>query len=120
MHSGRSVFDADWNWIDTRGITAYDFETPAALAFFGDGTSVPGNVYPTMTYRVNSLTLGLSMPLSERASLRLFNYLEHGHIRDWHYDGLDAQRVIDHRVYSDGGPRDYRANLIGLLLSVQL
>jgi hypothetical protein len=28
--------------------------------------------------------------------------------------------VIDHRVYSDGGPRDYRANLVGLLLSVQL
>lgn len=117
---GRIRFDADWNWLDARGITAYDFETPAALAFFGDGTTVPGNVFPTMNYRVNALTLGLSVPMSERISLRLFDYLEHGHIRDWHYDGLDAQRVIDHRVYSDGGPRDYRANLVGLLLSVQL
>jgi hypothetical protein len=117
---GRVRIDLDWNWLDARGITAYDFETPAALAFFGDGTSVPGNVFPAMTYRVNALTLGLSIPIGERISVRLFDALEHGRVRDWHYDGLDTQRVIDHRVYSDGGPRDYHANLIGVLLGVQL
>jgi hypothetical protein len=116
----RLRFDADWSWLDARGITAYGFATPAALAYFGDGVSVPGNVFPPLRYRVNSLVLGLTMPLGERISLRLFDSFARGDIRDWHYDGLDTQRVLDHRVYSDGGPRDYRANLIGLLLSVRL
>ena len=117
---GRVRFDADWNWLDARGITAYDFATPAALAYFADGTAVPGNVFPPMRYRVNSLLLSLSLPLGERVSLGLFDSFARGHIRDWHYDGLDAQRVVDHRVYSDGGPRDYRANLVGVLVSVRL
>jgi hypothetical protein len=117
---GRLRFDADWNWLDARGVTAYDFATPAALAYFGDGTSVPGNAFPPMSYRVNSLALGISVPLGERLGLRVFDIFARGRIHDWHYEGLDTERVFDHRVYSDGGPLDYRANLVGLLLSVQL
>ena len=73
-----------------------------------------------MSWRVNSFDIGITFPLHERASLRLFDYYERASIRDWHYDGFDRVRVIDHRVYADGGPESYDANMVGLLLRVTL
>lgn len=73
-----------------------------------------------MTYRVNGLTLGVTFPLTQRMSLRVFDYYEKGDVLDWHYEGLSANRVIDHRVYTDGGPTDYSANLVGVLLNIEL
>jgi hypothetical protein len=66
------------------------------------------------------LTIGLTFPLSRRMSLRVFDYYERATIADWHYAGFDAGQVIDHRVYTDGGPESYSANLVGLLLDVAL
>ena len=81
----------------------------------------PGSgAFPTMTYRINSLTFGVRIPLCDRVALRVFDYYERGRISDWHYLGFDAGRVIDHRVYTDGGPQDYNANLVGLLLDIRL
>jgi hypothetical protein len=117
---GRVRFDANWNTIYSRGTTSYRFATPLALAYFGDGTTVPGNVFPPMTYQVNALTIGLTIPVVERISLRLFDYYERGHISDWHYAGFDAGLVYDHRVYTDGGPQSYSANLVGLLVNIRL
>ncbi|MFI4969085.1 MAG: MtrB/PioB family outer membrane beta-barrel protein [Lysobacterales bacterium] len=117
---GRVRLDASWQFIDARGTTSYSFATPAALAYFGDGTTVPGNAFPPMTYRVNALTVGVTIPIVERISLRLFDYYEHGRISDWHYAGFDTSRVFDHRVYTDGGPQSYSANLLGLLVDIRL
>ncbi|MGA9422998.1 MAG: MtrB/PioB family outer membrane beta-barrel protein, partial [Rhodanobacteraceae bacterium] len=117
---GRVRFDAVWNYINARGITRYRFATPAALAYFQDADLVPGNAFPPMTYRVDALTLGLTIPLLENVSLRVFDYYELARVNDWHYAGLDRTRVIDHRVYTDGGPRGYSANVVGLLVDVRL
>ena len=116
----RVRLDVDWNYLNTRGTTSYRFATPAALAYFGDGTSVPGNVFPPMTYQVNTLTIGLTIPIIERISLRLFDYYERGRVSDWHYSGFDTGLVYDHRVYTDGGPQSYSANLVGLLVTIRL
>lgn len=116
----RATWDAGWTWINTRGSNAYSFATPSALAYFGDGSSVPGNAFPDTRYRVQSLTLGVSVPFGHRVSMRVFDTWARGHFEDWHYAGLDQVRVIDHRVYADGGPRSYRTNLLGVLLQVQL
>jgi hypothetical protein len=113
-------FDASWTYLDAQGTTRYRFASPAALAYFADGVSGDSNEFPPLAYRVNSLTLGLTIPLMRRVSLRLFDYYERGHVSDWHYAGLDAGYVIDHRVYTDGGPQSYDANLIGLLVSIEL
>lgn len=117
---GRVRLDADWNLIDARGITRYRYDTPLALAYFGDATAVPGNVFPPMRWRVNALTVGVTVPMGPRVSLRLFDRYERGDISDWHYQGFDATRVIDHRVYTDGGPESFDANLVGLLLDIRL
>lgn len=118
---GRLRVDLGWNLVDSRGVTAYRFASPVALAYFEDGLGgATDGRFPTMRYRVDSIVLGLSLPLSRRVALRVFEQYERGRVDDWHYLGLDAARVIDHRVYSDGGPSGYSTNLIGLLLDFRL
>lgn len=117
---GRVRLDASWNRIDARGTTAYRFTTPAALAYFQDAERVPGNRFPDSDYRVDSITLGVTIPLMQRVALRVFDRYERGRISDWHYAGFDSGRVFDHRVYADGGPEGYSANLFGLLLDIAL
>ena len=118
---GRVRLDLSWNLVDTRGLTSYRFASPVALAYFADGLSGgDSGTFPAMRYRVDSLSLGASVALTSRVSLRAFDLFERGRIADWHYLGLDAARVIDHRVYSDGGPSGYTTNLIGVLLDLRL
>jgi hypothetical protein len=118
---GRVRLDLSWNLVDARGLTSYRFASPVALAYFVDGLSGgDSGTFPAMRYRVDSLSLGTSVALTSRVSLRAFDRFERGRIDDWHYLGLDAARVIDHRVYSDAGPSDYTTNLIGVLLDLRL
>jgi hypothetical protein len=116
---GRVRFDLGWNFIYSRGITSYTFASPVALAYFADGL-VPNDAFPPMTYHVSGLTIGATIPIIQRVSLRVFDYYERGHIDDWHYSGFANGQVIDHRVYTDGGPQSYSANLVGVLLNIEL
>lgn len=118
----RVRLDLDWSSLYARGITDYAYASSLALAW---ADTVPNDdpgrgAFAPMRYRVNTLALGLIVPVIERVSLRLFGLYEHGRVSDWHYAGFDARRVIDHRVYTDGGPQDYSAHLVGLLLDVRL
>lgn len=118
---GRVRLDANWNLLYSRGVTGYRYASPLALAYPDLNSDGAGSgAFPPMTYRVNSLNLGITIPLLERVSLRVFDSWERGRINDWHYLGFDTQRVYDHRVYTDGGPESYNANLIGLLLNIRL
>lgn len=122
-HDFRGVrLDADWNSLSSRGITAYSYASSLALAW---ADVVPNDdpgagAFAPMRYRVDTLALALVFPVAERISLRLFGLYERGRVDDWHYAGFDAGRVIDHRVYTDGGPESYDASLIGVLLDVRL
>ncbi|MEO5560598.1 MAG: MtrB/PioB family outer membrane beta-barrel protein [Dokdonella sp.] len=118
---GRVQLDASWNMLYSRGVTAYTYASPLAPAYPEDGVDgAGGGAFPAMTYRVNTLNIGITLPLMQRVSLRLFDSWERGSISDWHYLGFDTTRVYDHRVYTDGGPESYSANLIGLLLDIRL
>lgn len=119
---GRIRFDANWNYIYSRGLDNYDYASPAALAYpnAANGAGSGSGKFPSMTYRVQSLMVGATMPLTKRVSLRVFDYFEFGSINDWHYLGFDTSRAYDHRVYTDGGPKNYKANVFGVLLNVQL
>jgi hypothetical protein len=119
---GRARLDVDWNSLHSRGITAYSYASSLALAW---ADTVPNDdpgagAFAPMRYRVDTLALALVFPVAERISLRLFGVYERGRVDDWHYAGFDARRVIDHRVYTDGGPEDYSAHLVGVLLDVRL
>jgi hypothetical protein len=116
---GRARFDADWHRLDAGGRLRYRVATPVAFAYFGDGF-VEGNAFAPMRYRLDALTLALTLPLADGVALRLFDRYERADVRDWHHDGLDVQRVLDHRVYLDAGPAGYHVNLVGMLLEIRL
>lgn len=121
-HIGRVRLDASWNYTYSRGIDAYAYAGPTALAY---PATVPGagpgsGEFPALVYRIQSLTVGVTVPITERVSMRFFDYYERGHVSDWHYLGFDQTLVQDHRVYTDAGPQSYRANLVGMLVNVQL
>jgi hypothetical protein len=119
-HHFRSVrLDFTWNYLSSRGITSYSYASPGAFTTPEFATNA-GSQFPAMTYDVNSLTLSLTVPLNERASLRLFDYYERGQISDWHYAGFNQTLVYGQRVYTDAGPQGYNANLIGLFVNVRL
>jgi hypothetical protein len=116
---GPTRLDFSWNYQASRGITSYNFASPGALT---DASVAPtaGSQFPAMTYIVNSLTASFTVPLSDRASLRLYDYYEHGQISDWHYAGFNNTLVYGSRAYTDGGPQGYNTNVIGLFVNVKL
>lgn len=116
---GRATLDGSWNWTYSRGTTGYRYASPAALTAPALAALLAGE-YPPMVYRSNSYTLSLSLPLSSRIGLRLFDTYEKAVLSDWHYLGFENGQVFDHRVYTDGGPEGYSVNLLGVLLEIQL
>jgi len=119
---GRVRLDASWNYLYSRGTDGYTYAGSSALAYpdTAPNAGPGGGAFPAMVYRVNSLNIGLTFPIARRVSMRLFDYYERGRVSDWHYLGLDAGYVIGNRVYTDGGPVSYSANLVGVLVNVQL
>ncbi|QIL20749.1 MtrB/PioB family outer membrane beta-barrel protein [Thermomonas sp. HDW16] len=116
---GRTMLDAAWNLTDSRGITSYRFNSPGALVSPALAATANGR-FPSMTYRTNTLSLGLTIPVNQRVRMRVFDTYERGRISDWHYLGFDDTQVFDHRVYTDGGPGDYRVNMVGMTVEVAL
>ncbi|MDR2013527.1 MAG: MtrB/PioB family outer membrane beta-barrel protein [Rhodanobacter sp.] len=118
---GRVRLDLNWNTLYSRGLTGYTYAGPTALAHpLSNQIGAGGGAFPAMIYRVNSITAGVTVPFTQRISLRLFDTYERGRINDWHYLGLDQSLVAGNRVYLDAGPRSYRENLIALLLTITL
>jgi hypothetical protein len=118
----RARVDLTWNYIYSRGVDDYSYAGSSALAYPTSvaSTGAGGGAFPGMTYRVNSFTASLTVPLTDRLSVHLFDYYELGRISDWHYAGFDEGLVVGNRVYTDAGPQNYAANVIGVLFNLRL
>jgi hypothetical protein len=114
---GRVRLQLAGNYTDSRGTTDLSFASPAALAW---PTLLTGNAFPAMQHEVLSISASLHIPINDQISLRVFDLYERGRLSDWHYQGFDASRVYDHRVYVDGGPEHYSDNLVGLMIQIRL
>jgi hypothetical protein len=117
---GNARVDLGWNYLQSRGITSYSYASSGALTYPTITAAEAGNQFPAMTYKVSSLTLNVTIPVSHTTSLRIFDYFERGRISDWHYNGFDSTLVYGDRVYVDAGPQNYNANVLGVFLSVKL
>ena len=117
--AGRFTFNADWNWLYSRGTTRYRYASPGALANPAQAPLLNGR-FPDMVHRTNALTLGMHVAINDRLGLRLFDTYQRGNSFDWHYLGFENGQVYDHRVYTDGGPEAYSVNMIGAMLEVKL
>lgn len=116
---GRATLDAAYDWMDSTGTTRFRFNSVGALQFSPFAPFDPQQ-FPDMRTQVQSLTLGIHLPITPRFGIRLFDTYQRGRLSDWHYAGFDVQRVYDQRVYIDGGPRDYSVNMFGVLFEVKL
>jgi Putative outer membrane beta-barrel porin, MtrB/PioB len=114
----RATFDLAWSYIYSRG--TIDYSAASAGAFEYPDEFSPAGSFPAMTYRVNSVTAGATVQLSERASLRLFDKYEKGSIADWQYNGFSQGLVVGNTLYTDGGPQSYSENLVGVLVNIKL
>ncbi|HET9820089.1 MAG TPA: MtrB/PioB family outer membrane beta-barrel protein [Rhodanobacteraceae bacterium] len=119
---GRVRVDLGYTYTYALGRVGYVFASPGALPVtqkpFVDAA---GNAFPDNHYHINTVQLGLDVALSRTFGIRVFDIFTTGSFADWHYAGLQDNRVIDHRIYTDLGPqRHYRANLVGLMLNVKL
>jgi hypothetical protein len=114
----RATFDLAWSYIYSRG--TIDYSAASAGAFEYPDEFSPAGSFPAMTYRVNSVTAGATVQLSERASLRLFDKYEKGSIADWQYNGFSQGLVVGNTLYTDGGPQSYSENLVGILVNIKL
>lgn len=117
---GRATLTADWNYISSRGDTRYRYNSAGALSVPADFTPAMSGAFPAMRWRINTLTLGVNVPVGQRINLRLFDTWQKGSLFDWHYSGFDDRQVIGTMVYSDGGPESYSVNMIGLMMEMKL
>ena len=116
---GRVALDVAWDWTYSRGMTEYRFNSAGALFDSSVAPLLTGE-FPDMVYRVNGFRVGLAIPIRGSINVRLFDIYQRGRVFDWHYLGFDGGQVIDHRVYTDGGPEDYNTNMVGALLEMRL
>jgi MtrB/PioB family decaheme-associated outer membrane protein len=115
----RARVDASWNYGYSRGLTGYSYASPTALGYFADA-GLAGTAFPANFQRTNSFDLSVLIPVNERLSVRVFDYFETSKIADWHYAGFAQTLVYDHKVYTDGGPTNYSANIVGLFVTMKL
>jgi hypothetical protein len=82
-----------------------------------------GNGWEDMRFEQNIFNVNLLVPVSNRMSVHLYDRLELGKVRDWHYDNamLGASNAGGTpTVLLDAGPQNYRANVVGLFLTYKL
>jgi len=82
-----------------------------------------GFALPSMTYVQQTLNFNVLVPVNKKLSVRLYDRVEIGNVKDWHYDGVikTAMGAYDAgTLLLDGGPSSYRANVIGILLQYKL
>jgi hypothetical protein len=116
----RATFDLAWNYIYSRGRLDYTAASSGALVYPSEFATM-GSGFPPNTYRVNSVTVGATVQLTERVLLRVFDNYEIGRIDDWHYAGFAQGLVVGgNNAYTDGGPQSYTQNLVGFLVTVKL
>jgi hypothetical protein len=112
--------DAAYNFQYSQSIQSFNAVSGLALAYPADAIYGLSGAFPTMFERTNSLNLAVLVPINNRMTVRLFEYYETSKIFDWHYANFDNTLVYGNRVYTDGGPRNYSANVVGLFFTVKL
>jgi len=114
----RAIWDVDWNYMHSKGMTSWVGNSLAA----GPQLATDGLIgrFPAMRFQVHSLSTSLQLPITQRTNMRLFSSWERGKARDWHYDGINQTPAVGNMVLIDGGPSNYNAHLIGLMVEIAL
>lgn len=119
-------FGIDYSYANSSSKINYEY---AGTAFSGIAANqaaaavLAGSALPDMTFVQQTLSFNLLIPVSKKLSLRLYDRLELGQVKDWHYDGVITNAVgayDNSTLLLDAGPQNYRANVIGLFVQYKL
>jgi hypothetical protein len=121
---------AEANYNLTRGRTgvAYTYNA-AALGLVTSGAATPaqntalgliGNGMTDLIVRTDTLDASLVVPFSKSLAMRVLLRQERGRIKDWHYDGVDANPTpaANQQTYLDAGPQNYKVTVLGVMLQL--
>jgi hypothetical protein len=123
---GRNILDLAYTRTETKTNIDYLFN-PAALGIVTSGAPTAaqlnvlgliGTGFPQLKYTQDIVNASLLIPVRPNFAVRLIAWHEVGRIKDWHYDGVEANPVpaANQQTYLDSGPQDYRAYTVGALL----
>lgn len=118
-------FGIDYTYANSSTEIRYGYGT-TALLLGGNSNAIiaaAGNSLPSMTFVTQTLNFNLLIPVSKRLSVRLYDRVELGSVKDWHYDGVVKNAVANYdsgTLLLDSGPTSYRANVIGFFLQYKL
>jgi hypothetical protein len=117
---GRAQLDTSFTRSLARTRIGYSYNA-AALGMSATQVALAGSGFSDLSFAQNVFSLSLLVPIDKQVTLRLFERYETGRVRDWHYDGVDVNPMpVANAVYLDAGPRDYRVNLVGVLLQIRM
>jgi hypothetical protein len=119
---GRVRADLGYTYTYALSRIGYIYASPAAISTTQQPfVATAGNAFPDNHYHINTLQVGLDFVFTRRLGMRVFDLYEIGGFSDWHYAGLAAGQVLDHKLYTDRGPPSrYGTNVLGVLLNVKL
>jgi hypothetical protein len=123
---GTMQFGADYTYMNSSTAVDYSFGSNAisgVLATQQAQAIIAGSALPSMTFVQQTLSINLLVPVSKKLSVRFFDRLEIGQVKDWHYDGVLTGAVANYdsgTLLLDAGAQNYRANVVGFFLQYKL
>ena len=123
---GLARFGIDYTYASSNTSFSYAYGDTAisnVAATQAAAALIAGSALPNMTFVQQTLNLNLLIPIDKKWSVRLFDRLEMGQVKDWHYDGVISGAVANYdsgTLLLDAGPQNYRTNVIGVLVQYKL
>lgn len=111
----------DLNYTYSNGRTKISYQYGDGILLTPVQTALAGNGFSDLTFLQNVLEASLLVPINKTIAARFYYRFENGKIDDWHYDGVAQNPVpASGAVYLDSGPQDYRVNIFGMFVRVNL
>jgi len=122
----KARLNVDYSYTFGKTGVAYNYNG-SALALSATQMAAAGAGWPDMKFILHTIDASLLIPINKRTSARLLWHYEWGRIKDWHYDGVDANPTAGggtaynvNNLYLDTGPQSYRASVVGAFVRFDL
>lgn len=123
---GKMQFGVDYSYANSSTAISYNYGSTALSGVAANQAAaalIAGSALPNMTFVQQTLNFNLLIPVNKKLSLRLFDRIEVGQVKDWHYDSVITGAVGAYdsgTLLLDAGAQNYHANVIGVFIQYKL
>ncbi len=123
---GNMQFGVDYSYANSSTAISYAYGSTAISGVAANQAAaalIAGSALPNMTFVQQTLNFNLLIPINKKLSLRLFDRVEVGQVKDWHYDGVITGAVGAYdsgTLLLDAGAQNYHANVVGVFIQYKL